>query len=328
MELQEDGFAIEPEITAAVARAGWRVREIPVRYAGRDKADGKKIGFKDGLYAIACILKSRMATFGHSRQPRDRPRFRLGLLEWGLLLATMSLVAQLLAPSVMAWWLRPRPGYQGEFPAAGDRRLMDGTLPYRMLLYLPPGYSDRGQPMPLLMHLHGSGARGNDLALLRREGLSRLIHKGLQLPVVVASPQCQQGQTWDSKQVMAVVEFLKDSYNIDPGRIYLTGYSMGGYGTWRTASLYPERFAAIVPICGGGETDWAPSLTGIPIWAFHGQRDESVPVAETTKMIDAIQLAGGTPRLTVYPEGKHYIWDDVYRDAEVLEWLWKQGRMD
>jgi predicted esterase len=328
MELQENGFAIEPEITAAVARAGWRVQEVPIRYAGRDKAGGKKIGFKDGLYAIACILKSRMATSGHSRPPHDTPRFRLGLLELGLLLATMSLVAQLLAPSVMSWWLRPRPGFQGELPAAGDRRLMDGTLPYRMLLYLPTGYSARGQPMPLLMHLHGSGARGSDLALLRREGLSRLIHKGLELPAVVASPQCQQGQAWDSKQVMAVVDYLKDSYNIDTRRIYLTGYSMGGYGTWRTASLYPQQFAAIVPICGGGETEWATSLTGIPIWAFHGRQDESVQVAETTKMIDAIQLAGGTPRLTVYPEGKHYIWDEVYRDNEVLEWLWQQRRMD
>ena len=252
MQLHENGFAIEPEITAAVAKAGWRVREIPVRYAGRDKADGKKIGFKDGLYAIACILKSRMATSGHSRQTHDTPRFRLGLLEGGLLLATMSLIGQLLASSAMAWWLSPRPGCQGEFPAAGDRRLMDNTLPYRMLLYLPEGYSDRGQPSPLLIHLHGAGARGTDLALLRREGLSRLIHKGLDLPAVVASPQCQQGQTWDSKQLMAVVDYLKDSYNIDTRRIYLTGHSMGGYGTWRTASLYPERFAAIVPICGGG----------------------------------------------------------------------------
>ena len=127
---------------------------------------------------------------------------------------------------------------------------------------------------------------------------------------------------------MAVVDYLKDSHNIDTHRIYLTGYSMGGYGTWRTASLYPQQFAAIVPICGGGETEWATSLTGIPVWAFHGQRDESVPVAETTKMIDAIQLAGGTPKLTVYPDGKHYVWDDVYQDAEVLEWLWKQRQLD
>ncbi len=243
------------------------------------------------------------------------------LLEFGLLLAAVSLAAQLLAPVAVAWWLRPRPGYQGEFPAADDPRLVDGTLPYRMLLFLPEDYVASGPAQPLLVHLHGAGERGNDLAVVRRESLPRRIDEGFHLPAVVASPQCPPGHSWDSQQVMAVIDHLQREFNIDSRRIYLTGYSMGGYGTWKTAALNPERFAAIVPICGGGETDWATQLSGMPVWAFHGQRDESVPVTETTKMIDAIELAGGTPQLTVYPEGRHNVWDDVYQNNTLFTWL-------
>jgi len=243
------------------------------------------------------------------------------LLECGLLLTAVSLAAQLLAPVAVAWWLRPRPGYQGEFPAVGDPRLVDGALPYRMLLFLPKDYVASGPAQPLVVHLHGAGERGNDLAVVRRESLPRRIDEGFHLPAVVASPQCPPGHSWDSQQVMAVIDHLQREFNIDSRRIYLTGYSMGGYGVWKTAALNPEQFAAIVPICGGGETDWATQLSRIPVWAFHGQRDESVAVTETTKMIDAIELAGGTPQLTVYPEGRHNVWDDVYQDNTLFTWL-------
>ena len=243
------------------------------------------------------------------------------LLECGLLLTAVSLAAQLLAPVAVAWWLRPRPGYQGEFSAADDPRLVDGTLPYRMLLFLPKDYVASGPAQPLVVHLHGAGERGNDLAVVRRESLPRRIDEGFHLPAVVASPQCPPGHSWDSQQVMAVIDHLQREFNIDSRRIYLTGYSMGGYGVWKTAALNPEQFAAIVPICGGGETDWATQLSRIPVWAFHGQRDESVAVTETTKMIDAIELAGGTPQLTVYPEGRHNVWGDVYQDNTLFTWL-------
>jgi len=242
-------------------------------------------------------------------------------LECGLLLAAVSLAVQLLAPVAVAWWLRPRPGYQGEFSAADDPRLVDGTLPYRMLLFLPKDYVASGPAQPLVVHLHGAGERGNDLAVVRRESLPRRIDEGFHLPAVVASPQCPPGHSWDSQQVMAVIDHLQREFNIDSRRIYLTGYSMGGYGVWKTAALNPEQFAAIVPICGGGETDWATQLSRIPVWAFHGQRDESVAVTETTKMIDAIELAGGTPQLTVYPEGRHNVWGDVYQDNTLFTWL-------
>lgn len=265
--------------------------------------------------------------------PPARPRFcglpkygllKYGLLEFALLLAAGALVAQLLAPSAIAWWLRPRPEYQGEFPAAGDSRLADGTLPYRMLLFLPAGYSASGPAQPLVVHLHGAGERGTDLAIVRGQSLPRQIDKGLHPPAVVASPQCPPDHIWDAPKVLAVIDYLQRQFNIDPRRISLTGYSMGGSATWRTAALNPRRFAAIVPICGGGETAWAAQLAGMPIWAFHGQRDQTVPVSESITMVDAIRGAGGTPQLTVYPEGQHNVWDDVYQNTELLAWLWSQ----
>lgn len=259
--------------------------------------------------------------------PPARPLCSLpkyGLLECALLLAAGALVAQMLAPSVVTWWLRPRPGYQGEFPAAGDSRLADGTLPYRMLLFLPAGYAASGPAQPLVVHLHGAGERGTDLAIVRGQSLPRQIDKGLHPPVVVASPQCPPDHIWDAAKVLAVIDYLKRQYNIDSRRISLTGYSMGGSGTWRIAALNPGLFAAIVPICGGGETAWAAQLAGMPVWAFHGQRDQTVPVSESITMVDAIRDAGGTPQLTVYPEGPHNVWDDVYQNPALLAWLWSQ----
>ncbi len=259
--------------------------------------------------------------------PPVRPLCRLlkyGLLEFTLLLAAGTLVAQLLVPSAIAWWLRPRPGYQGEFPAAGDSRLADGTLPYRMLLFLPAGYSASGPAQPLVVHLHGAGERGTDLAIVRRESLPRQIDNGLHPPAVVASPQCPPDHIWDAAKVMAVIDYLKRQFNIDPRRISLTGYSMGGSGTWRTAALNPGRFAAIVPICGGGETAQAAQFVGMPVWAFHGQHDQAVLVSESITMVDAIRDAGGTPQLTIDPEGQHNVWDDVYQNPALLNWLWSQ----
>ena len=124
----------------------------------------------------------------------------------------------------------------------------------------------------------------------------------------------------------ALLDQIETDYRIDPDRIYLTGLSMGGYGTWSLASHQPERFAAIAPICGGGDTAQAHKIADLPIWAFHGDADSVVALAKTQEMIDAVTEAGGTPKFTIYPGVGHDSWTATYNNPEFYEWLFAQQR--
>ncbi len=127
---------------------------------------------------------------------------------------------------------------------------------------------------------------------------------------------------WKAEPLIQLVEHVTNNLHIDGTRVYVTGLSMGGYGTWRLVAAYPERFAAALPICGGGEPlEWAASLRRVPIWAFHGARDAVVPVSESEKMVDAVRRAGGQVRLTVYPDVEHDSWTQTYDNDEVYRWL-------
>ena len=120
---------------------------------------------------------------------------------------------------------------------------------------------------------------------------------------------------------------IVETYRIDPARIYVTGLSMGGYATWRLACTYPERFAAVVPICGGGDPEKAPLMKEVPTWVFHGAKDEAVPLQQSQEMVDALKAAGSDVRFTVYPEGGHVeAWQNAYGDPDLWEWLAKQRR--
>jgi predicted peptidase len=124
-----------------------------------------------------------------------------------------------------------------------------------------------------------------------------------------------------------LLDQVEQELKVDKSRVYLSGLSMGGYGSWRYAAANPERFAAVVPICGGGEPDkWAESLTKVPIWAFHGAKDEVVPLARSQDMVDAVKEAGGEIKFTVYPEARHDSWTETYNNPEVYEWLLKHRR--
>jgi predicted peptidase len=122
--------------------------------------------------------------------------------------------------------------------------------------------------------------------------------------------------------LIQLVDHVQKQLNIDPTRVYVTGLSMGGFGTWRLVAKYPERFAAAVPICGGGEfTDMAKSLRRVPIWAFHGKLDAVVPVSKSEEMVNAVRRAGGDVRLTIYPDVEHNSWKPTYDNPEVYKWL-------
>jgi predicted peptidase len=193
-------------------------------------------------------------------------------------------------------------------------------LPYR--LWHPDNLSERSN-WPLIVALHGSDERGTDLAAVARHGLARLLHEGLRLPAVACAPQCPPDRTWDPEPVAALVRHLIATLPVDPARVVLTGHSMGGYGTWHTGVRYPNLFAGLLPICGGGLVWLADRIarTGVPVWAWHGLDDTLIRPYHSREMVDAVQAAGGRARLTELPGVGHNAWDAAYTDPDVQRWL-------
>jgi predicted peptidase len=195
----------------------------------------------------------------------------------------------------------------------------------KYLLYLPSGYDKGHDRWPLILFLHGAGETGDDLAKVKIHGPPKIIEAGRELPFVVVSPQSPQ-RGWNVLALNALLDQVLSQQRIDPTRVYLTGLSMGGRGTWDLAAAYPERFAAIVPICGSGNPADARKLKDIPVWAFHGAKDVGSPVERSEIMVHAIQKAGGDARLTVYPEAEHDAWTETYDNPELYTWLLQQRR--
>jgi predicted peptidase len=204
---------------------------------------------------------------------------------------------------------------------------LDVTVKVEMdyLLYLPKDY-DTQESWPLVLFLHGSGERGDDIELVKMHGPPKLIAGGKEFPFIVVSPQCPKTQSWEPIQLTALLDELTQKYKVDKDRIYVTGLSMGGFATWELAAFTPDRFAAIAPICGGGEVYWTRRFKHVPTWAFHGAKDTGVPLERTQEMIDALIKHGATPKLTVYPEAGHDSWTETYNNPEFYDWLLAQRR--
>jgi len=198
------------------------------------------------------------------------------------------------------------------------------------LLYIPEEVPGAGKKRPLMLFLHGAGERGNDLELVKRNGPPMLVAEGKTFPFIIASPQCPKDISWSNPEKIialnALIDELIATYPIDESRIYLTGLSMGGFGTWSLAATYPERFAAIVPICGGGNRMEARRLVNMPIWVFHGAKDQVVPTSMSQDMVDALKKKGSDVKFTVYPETGHNSWVEAYNNPELYEWLLKQNK--
>ncbi|MSU25254.1 MAG: phospholipase [Opitutus sp.] len=240
---------------------------------------------------------------------------------------------------------------------------------YQYLLSLPTGYDAASdKKWPVILFLHGSGERGSDVWKVAIHGPPKLIRGPIATPppapepstkappapetvearalreqsaaflkanFIVVSPQCPAGKSWDDDGVLALLDEITVNHKTDPTRHYLTGLSMGGFGTWSVAMKFPERFAAIVPICGGGNpTDVRRSsrekkvpLTSLGVWVFHGAKDPTVALAESETMVAALKKAGVTDlQLTVYPEAKHDSWTETYNNPELYAWLLKHQR--
>jgi predicted peptidase len=202
------------------------------------------------------------------------------------------------------------------------------TLDY--LLHLPPGYGEVEGPWPMIYFLHGAGERGDDVTKLLKHGIPKIVERDPEFPFIALSPQCPQ-ESWWPLEVEALHRLLEEivaRYDVDERRIYLTGISMGGYGSWRLGSAYPERFAAVVPICGGmeGPAQQVCALKEVPVWAFHGAKDPTVPLAQSERLVEALEACGGDVRLTVYPEAAHDSWTETYDNPELYRWLLAQSR--
>jgi predicted peptidase len=194
------------------------------------------------------------------------------------------------------------------------------------LLFVPEQY-DGKRKLPLMLFLHGAGERGDDLELVKKWGPPKIVADRKDFPFVVASPQCQSGKRWDAAAMVALVEDLAGRLKVDRKRIYVTGLSMGGYGSWDLMARYPRLFAAGVPICGGGDPRMADALKEIPIWVFHGDKDTAVPLSRSQQMVDAISGAGGEKvTLTIYPGVGHNSWSATYANEKVYDWLLSHRR--
>jgi predicted peptidase len=202
------------------------------------------------------------------------------------------------------------------------------------LLYLPKNYyADHETRFPLVLFLHGAGERGTNLAVVAKHGPPKLVAAGREFPFILASPQCPEGQVWDDDALLSLVDTLQAQLRVDARRIYVTGLSMGGYGTWSLASKHPERFAAVAPVCGGGERirtllpTQREALKTLGVWAFHGGKDNVVALSESERMVDAFKKAGVTDiQLTVYPEDGHDSWTHAYNEPTFYDWLLKHSR--
>ena len=189
----------------------------------------------------------------------------------------------------------------------------------KYLLYLPDGYETSAKKWPLILFLHGAGESGDDLTKVKKHGPAKVV-ASKELPFIIVSPQ-SPGRGWNPDTLNALLDDVSATYRVDPDRVYLTGLSMGGFGTWALAAAHPERFAAIAPICGGGDTKKADRLKDLPIWVFHGAKDPTVPLAQSESMVKAIKEAGGDAKLTVYPDAGHDSWTVTYDNPEFYDWL-------
>lgn len=196
------------------------------------------------------------------------------------------------------------------------------------LLYTPENYSTSKKDYPLIVFLHGAGERGTDLEKVKVHGPFDYMKKGNKIDAVILAPQCPNNTYWQPHQVAALIKSIIKSHRIDASRVYLTGLSMGGYGTWAVGGEYPELFAAMAPVCGAIYRPIyrnAQHLKNMPIWIFHGALDDVVLPENSNKMVMALHSAGNqNVKYTIYPYANHNSWTETYNNPEFYEWLLSQ----
>lgn len=244
------------------------------------------------------------------------------LLQVRLAIASVLLAAGLTAVPAFADTV-PQTGQHPQEP------LDDAGYPYQ--LFIPRALAAKGDGQeakwPLMIFLHGSGERGDDVAKVKVHGPPKHADRNPDFPFILISPLLGAEQDWDLAKLDRILNHALASLPVDPERIYLTGLSRGGHATWRWGAAEPERFAALAPVAGRGDPAIACALKDKPVWAFHGDRDDVVVPEGSFAMARAIRACEGRKsRLTIYPDLGHNAWDPAYEDPELYLWLLSQRR--
>ncbi len=246
------------------------------------------------------------------------------------------LMACLLLAGV-AGWRNPAEEFEArEYKDASGARLL-----YRLF---KPKEIAGGAKIPMVLFLHGAGERGDDNKAQLKHCVRRYVEQQAKYPCLVVAPQCPKGQKWADvnwgaqrhsttekpsepmRLTIKLLEALQKEFPVDPKRIYVSGLSMGGYGTWEILVRRPDLFAAAVPVCGGGDEKKAKLIAKIPQWIFHGGSDRVVPTARSQRMVAALKAAGGSPKYTEYPGVGHNSWNLAYAEKDLFPWLFGQRR--
>lgn len=212
----------------------------------------------------------------------------------------------------------------------GLKKKLGDLTPYQYLVHVPDSAKNGAQKSPLIIFLHGSGERGDDLNIVARNGPPKILNVQpdwqFKDQFIVVSPQCPARERWNPLQLRDLLDELESKYPIDPDRVYLTGLSMGGYGSWDMAEWFPDLFAAIAPCCGGGDPLDAPRVKDLPAWVFHGGVDPVVPIFDAYEMVKALRDIHGRVKFTVFPKFGHNSWEPMYDDPDLYNWLLAQRR--
>lgn len=200
----------------------------------------------------------------------------------------------------------------------------DKPINYKYLLYQPK--KEYNEKLPLIVFLHGAGERGEDLSVLKAHSIPKIFDGNVEYPCIVVSPQCSSDSFWTAQipQLKIFIDKIVEKYNIDENRIHLTGVSMGGFGTWHMAMAYPDIFASIVPICGGG-MPWNAGVLNMPVRVYHGEVDSVVDVRESIEMYESLKKTNSNATLTVFTGVDHNAWDYAYND-ELIHWMLEQKK--
>jgi predicted peptidase len=227
-----------------------------------------------------------------------------------------------------------------------EKRTFKGADSKAVLRYrlLKPDDYDPKESYPLVLFLHGAGERGDDNEKQLIHGVPQFVKRRKDYPCFLVAPQCPNNIRWvevdwaadahkqpaemsePMKLTFDLLAALPKEFAIDTKRIYVTGLSMGGYGTWDMIARRPELFAAAVIVCGGGDEATAGKIAKLPQWIFHGAKDGAVKPSRSRNMVEALKKAGGNPKYTEYPEVGHDAWKPAYQDSELYKWLFAQKR--
>lgn len=189
-----------------------------------------------------------------------------------------------------------------------------------------PKVKTNSEKLPLLIFLHGMGERGSDLSKVKFHGPPSFLDEKDDFPFICISPQCPDTLYWNEDLLLPFYDEIINTYPVDKNRIYLTGLSMGGFGTWASIVAKPDLFAAAVPICGGGDPSKLESIKSLPIWVFHGAKDNVISITRSEEMVNGLKALGSNVKFTIYPEATHNSWTETYNNPKVYEWLLSQKK--